>query len=104
MSLNEKVIEEMVLEIVGDHMGKPAPTITLEDHISNDLGADSLDQMELIMTIEELFNIKIPDRDIANIKCVRDIVMATEKALPSTSHLVQARQAWKMVSGNKLRV
>jgi len=90
-------IKEMVLEIVGDHMGMPAPTLSIDNSIVEELGADSLDKMELIMTMEELFGIKIPDNQVAGIVYVKDIVSAIEKSAMSSTQFKRARESWKMV-------
>lgn len=91
-------INEMVLEIVGDHMGIPAPTLSPNNSIAEELGADSLDKMELIMTVEELFGIKIPNNQISSIKYIRDIISAIESASLSYSHIEKVKKSWKMVS------
>ena len=79
--------EETVLRIVGDHLGIPGPTLSLDSHIMHDLGADSLDRLELIMTIEELFGIKIAEKDIAGIERIGDIVAAIKNTSPSTGKM-----------------
>lgn len=56
--------------------------ITLEAHIQNDLGADSLDVVELVMELEKAFNIAIPDNDVENILTVNDIANWLDKNLP----------------------
>lgn len=76
---NVESIEEMVLRIVGDHLGIPGPALSLDSHITQDLGADSLDRLELIMTVEELFAIKIPEENIVCIERIDDIVSAIKK-------------------------
>lgn len=74
-------VKEEVLRIIGDHLGIPGATLRLEAHLAYDLGADSLDRVELIMTIEERFRIKIPEEDIGGIDRITDIVAYVEKAL-----------------------
>ena len=56
-------IEEKVTEIIIDKLGVEKSKITPEAHFINDLGADSLDQVELIMKLEEEFDIEISDED-----------------------------------------
>lgn len=77
-------IEESILRIVGDHLGIPGPTLSLDSHIMHDLGADSLDRLELIMTVEELFRIKIAEKDITDIERIGDIVAAIKNTSLST--------------------
>jgi acyl carrier protein len=90
-------IEEMVFEIIGDHFGKPAPSLANDTLIMDDCGADYYDQMELIMTVEELFGIKISD-NIENIHCIRDIVNAIIRVSPSASDLDKARKSWQIAT------
>ena len=52
--------------------------VTLEASIQNDLGADSLDIVDLVMSLEEEFDCEIPDEEIENIKTVGDIVKYIE--------------------------
>ena len=54
-------IEAKVKKIVASHLGGEEGKITLESSFVDDLGADSLDQVELVMAFEEEFNIEIPD-------------------------------------------
>lgn len=78
-------IEEMVMKIVGDHLGVPGSTLNLEMNIIDDLGADAFDQLELIMTVEELFEIKIPDEELPKIHRIGDIVTAIKGARSTDS-------------------
>jgi len=63
-------IEEKVKEIVCDQMGVSRDKLSLETHFLNDLGADSLDQVELVMEFEEVFDLNIPDEDAEQIQTV----------------------------------
>ena len=56
-------IEEKVTEIIIDKLGVEKSKITPDAHFINDLGADSLDQVELIMKLEEEFDMEISDED-----------------------------------------
>ncbi len=67
-------IEEKVKEIVASHLGTEKDKITKESRFSDDLGADSLDQVELVMAFEEAFDIEIPDADAEKIVTVADAV------------------------------
>ena len=53
--------------------------VTPEKHLFNDLGADSLDVVELLMILEREFNIKLSEEDAANIKAVGDLYAMIEK-------------------------
>ncbi len=73
-------IEQSVLRIIGDHLGIPGSTLSLDTHLRDDLGADSLDMLELIMTLEEFFGIHIADQDASAAERIRDVVAAIERA------------------------
>ncbi len=63
-------IEERVKKIVCDQMGTTPDKITAETSFINDLGADSLDTVELVMELEDEFEISIPDEDAEKIQTV----------------------------------
>ena len=63
-----------VKEVIIDKLGVEEDTIKTEAHFVNDLGADSLDTVELIMEFEEEFGIEIPDEDAENITTVGSAV------------------------------
>ena len=63
-------IEERVAEIVAEQMGVDKAQITRETSFVNDLGADSLDTVELVMEFEDEFDISIPDEDAEKIQTV----------------------------------
>ncbi len=67
-------IEAKVKKIVASHLGGEEGKITLESSFVDDLGADSLDQVELVMAFEEEFNIEIPDEAAEKIVRVSDAV------------------------------
>ena len=68
-----------VKEVIIDKLGVEEDTIKTEAHFVNDLGADSLDTVELIMEFEEEFGIEIPDEDAENITTVGSAVDYIEK-------------------------
>ncbi|HOJ17258.1 MAG: acyl carrier protein [Ignavibacteriales bacterium] len=73
-------IEAKVKEIIMDKLGVDESQITPEASFTNDLGADSLDNVELIMGFESAFNISIPDEDAEKIGTVGDAIKyLTEK-------------------------
>ena len=76
MSLNESEssIFEKVKEIVADQLDVPLEKVTLDADFATDLGADSLDTVELVMAIEEEFDIEIPDEDAENISTLEQAV------------------------------
>lgn len=67
-------VEAKVKGIIGDQLGVGESEIHLESSFIEDLGADSLDIVELVMAIEEVFDIEIPDDDAENIKTVKDAI------------------------------
>ncbi|HEY8364035.1 MAG TPA: acyl carrier protein [Haloplasmataceae bacterium] len=72
------MIFEKVSEIIANELSVSKDEITLETNLQDDLGADSLDAVELIMTIEEEFEISIPDDAAQNLRTVGDIVKFVE--------------------------
>lgn len=69
---------DKVKEIIVDTLSCEEDKVTLEASLSDDLGADSLDAVELNMALEEAFDISIPDEELANFKTVNDIVTYIE--------------------------
>jgi len=67
-------IEQRVREIIADQLGEPIENITPEKDFQQDLGADSLDVVELVMALEEEFGIQIPEEDAEKIKTVGDAI------------------------------
>ncbi len=72
-------IKEKVIAIIVDKLGVDESEVTLESSFTNDLGADSLDTVELIMEFEKEFNIAIPDDQAENISTVGDAVKYIEE-------------------------
>ncbi|UUV18894.1 acyl carrier protein [Fusobacteria bacterium ZRK30] len=71
---------DKIKEVIVDQLGVDADQVTLEANFIDDLGADSLDTVELIMAFEEEFDIEIPDADAEKIKTVQDVVNFVEAA------------------------
>ena len=72
-------IEERVVEIVSEQLGVEKDKITRETHFVNDLGADSLDTVELVMELEEEFDINIPEDSAEKIQRVGEAIDFIEK-------------------------
>jgi len=72
---------DKVKEVIIDKLGVDEDAIKTDAHFINDLGADSLDTVELIMEFEEEFGIEIPDEDAENITTVGSAVDYIEKVL-----------------------
>ena len=67
-------VAERVIEIVAEQLGVDKDKITAETSFVNDLGADSLDTVELVMAFEEEFSIEIPDEDAEKITRVKEAI------------------------------
>lgn len=65
---------ERIKEIIADQLSVDKEKVTLESNFVDDLGADSLDTVELLMAFEEEFGVEIPDTEAENIKTVQDVV------------------------------
>ena len=74
-------IEERVIEIVSEQMGVDKAQVTRETSFVNDLGADSLDTVELVMEFEDEFDISIPDEDAEKIQTVGQAIDYVEAHL-----------------------
>ncbi len=70
----EKSVEKRVIEIIVEQLKVSPEEVTLEASFIDDLGADSLDLVELIMAMEEEFNLEISDEDAEKIQTVQDAV------------------------------
>jgi acyl carrier protein len=73
-TISKKVIQQKVTEIIVDKLGILESEVTLKAKFINDLGADSLDIVELIMEFEKEFNISVPDADAEKILTVENAV------------------------------
>lgn len=67
-------IFDKLKELVVDQLGVEEDEVTMEATMQDDLGADSLDLVDLVMSVEEEFGVKVADEDLENIKTVGDIV------------------------------
>ncbi len=74
MSTEEQTIEEKVKEIIIKQVGINKEQVTHETSFVNDLGADSLDTVELVMEFEDAFDMNIPDEDAEKIQTVGDAI------------------------------
>ena len=67
-------VEKRVRDIIVEQLGVEADAVKPEAHFINDLGADSLDTVELVMALEEAFSCEIPDEDAEKITTVGDAI------------------------------
>ena len=72
--MNTEEIFEKIKEIIVDQLGVAEASVTMEASFIDDLGADSLDIVELVMALEEEFDIEIPDTDAEKVVTVQDVV------------------------------
>lgn len=71
-------MEEKVRQIIAEQLGVDVSEVTLEKSLTEDLGADSLDLVDLVMAFEDEFGVKINDQDLSKIKTVRDVIEALQ--------------------------
>lgn len=77
--MSEKEIFQKLKTIVVDQLGVNEENVTMEATFVDDLAADSLDIVELVMTIEEKFDLEIPDSDAEKIVTIGDVVKYIEE-------------------------
>jgi acyl carrier protein len=72
--MSDKSIEDRVKDIIVDQLGVNADQVTTEAKFVEDLGADSLDTVELVMAFEEEFDIEVPDEEAEKLQAVSDVI------------------------------
>ncbi|NLI81195.1 MAG: acyl carrier protein [Deltaproteobacteria bacterium] len=78
--MDKSAIQAKVTDIIANQLGVEKGIITAEANVVDDLGADSLDVVELVMALEEAFNLEIPDEEAEKIRTVKDIFDYIEKS------------------------
>ena len=68
------MIFEKITEILAEQLAADQDAMTMETKIAEDLGADSLDLVDLLMSIEDEFGVEIPDEEIENLHTIGDVV------------------------------
>lgn len=68
------MVVEKVKKVIADQLSMEVEEVNLESTFTDDLGVDSLEIFEIVMSLEEEFEIEIPNEDIENIKTIQDIV------------------------------
>ena len=76
--MSEKSIEEKVKDIIVEQLGVNPEQVTPQASFIEDLGADSLDTVELVMAFEEEFSVEVPDDDAEKLQTVGDVVKYIE--------------------------
>ncbi len=79
MDRNE--MQKKVVDIIANQLGVDKEIVSPEANVVDDLGADSLDVVELVMALEEAFDLEIPDEEAEKIRTVKDIIEYLAKAL-----------------------
>ena len=72
------MVFEKIRDILCEQLEQNADAVTMESLVMEDLGADSLDVVDIVMSIEDEFEIEIPDEEIDNIKTVGELVKYIE--------------------------
>lgn len=78
MRKGDRTMLEKIKEMVADALGVDAETITEDTSFKEDLGADSLDLFELVMALEEEYDVEIPTEDLEQIGTVGDVIKYIE--------------------------
>ena len=77
--MSDNSIEEKVRSIIVDQLGVESDKVTADAKFIEDLGADSLDTVELVMAFDENFQIEVPDEEAEKLQSVADVVAYIEK-------------------------
>ena len=77
--MDKSQMQSKIVDIIANQLGVEKDVITPEANVVDDLGADSLDVVELVMALEEAFDLEIPDEDAESIRTVKDIFDYLEK-------------------------
>ena len=78
--MSEKTIEQRVKDIIVEQLGVKPEQVTPEAKFIEDLGADSLDTVELVMALEEEFGNEIPDEQAEKLQSVGDVIKYVEES------------------------
>ena len=73
-NMSDKSIEDRVKDIIVDQLGVNADQVNPEAKFVEDLGADSLDTVELVMAFEEEFDVEVPDEEAEKLQSVGDVI------------------------------
>ena len=94
----EKTIEQRVKDIIVEQLGVNADQVTPDAKFIEDLGADSLDTVELVMALEEEFGNEIPDEQAEKLQSVGDVIKYIEDTSKSNCALKNFGAAWTGIS------
>lgn len=73
------MVFDKIRDILSEQLDVETDMVTLDANIQEDLGADSLDVVDLLMTLEDEYEVEVPDEDIEKIKTVGDLVRYIEE-------------------------
>lgn len=79
--IDEKKLMDEVCNAIAKQLRKPIAEVTATKKLKEDLNADSLDLVELMMNLEERYNITIADEDLVNLKTIQDVVTYIAKIM-----------------------
>ena len=74
MTIAKDDIEGQIIKIIAEKLGKSQDEVGLDSKFTNDLGADSLDLVELMMALEESFGCEIPDEEAVKLETVHQVI------------------------------
>lgn len=72
--MSERDVELEVKQLIVEQLGVDANEVTLASNLANDLGGDSLDSVELLMSVEEHFGVNIPDEEASKLQTVGQVI------------------------------
>ncbi len=72
-------MQEKIIKLVAEKLNKKVEDIKLDSRLVEDLGADSLDVVELIMSFEDEFGVSLPDEEVEKMKTIKDVITYIEK-------------------------
>lgn len=67
-------MKDKIITLIAEKLGRKKSEVTLKTRLVEDLGADSLDVVELVMTFEDEFGVSLPDEDVSKMRTVEDII------------------------------
>ena len=76
--MDKSAMQSKIVDIIANQLGVDKEIVTAEANVVDDLGADSLDVVELVMALEEAFDLEIPDEEAEKIRTVKDIIAYLE--------------------------
>jgi acyl carrier protein len=79
--MTDPIIVSKIIQALADYLKRDAASITVEDHLRDDLGLDSMAVIELLYKIEETFNIQIPDQDLIALHTVGSVAAYVRERL-----------------------